>query len=1826
MKIKKINVYKNTTETTRASGGIGGSNNSFSSSQVESASLDLSQYALKNEVKFTQGDGFNSVIEKDHSLQANNDYETAVGKYNQSVVDETIFTVGNGTDENERKNAFAVTTSGDAKVANRMTANSVSASTINSDTANLTNISSSEITNNGSIKSQSFSGQSGTIQTLNTDNITNTGTINTDTINSNNITNTDTIKTKNLQVTGSAHFFELIIDKIKSSGGSIMLTPADGFDVDIVQDSPNEVKLLWQCQDGNGKQRDNMWKVNDQALCMSFNQATVGTSHNVNNKYYWALVTSVNKTNEPTVIDGVKYNYITLSKTTVDGELNPEVGDSIVMCGYRGTDDAARQSAIYMSAYSSLDKGLTAPVFAQYQGINDFNLESHRKSYFDANRAKFIGEFEATDGQNIIDIINNKIADSEASIKLDTKNIVLSVSEKTQERRNLLVGSDFKRKSNNFIISADARIEMNSGYNGTNCIKVIDDTDSTSHYVGVYWDGSQGGRSVKIEKGKKYTISCYYKTNDSNAKFSLEAIYTDKQTKAKRLGQATYLSPSSFNPKYNEWELFTTVIDTTDAESDYIAFNFWEACTVAAGQIEAWICRPMVEEGAEYNGWTLSKEDYDYIGANLLDNSRTFDVGGNITLVKGTKKLVGDAYELRTTLGDDDNTFYIIDKKAFKTKTDYTMSFEIVSGTADYLGVYAYYPASTTKHNFYSENQNSLMTTHNLKINEVNHCVLLEEQNLSYNHKVWIHFNFKGKLPSYIYLNFPKNQNPGAITYSKTVVITKPKIEEGANVTEWVEKKTDIDNTITTITNNLSTLTQKADSIESKVTSNTTTINSINGQVSTNKTDIANLTIKADSIESTVSNMTKSNGTNLFSFTNTNFQDGYCRSAIQMNGFFTLKLNQGIYRLQNLGTENEGGDFVVSFDAMVLKNTTVNVNFCDIGAEENHGDIALTTAFQHYVLHFNNIQSDYLNKALYNGFIDFEPKTPDETNQLYVANLMLERGTIPSEKFSISEADRNNYGKESFTDWEKAPTVQIVNETINGKSVQAYKIQGVPSGETYIDILKRENLQNKMSIQPQKVYTLSFWAKASESGHGIYCFLYPDISDTGLNGVIYKGVNGAGTQEQKTSSVDGSTLCGIDTTWRKFYIHWHPHKVGDTINCNVGRLYVNMTVWLSDVKLEEGYICDENITNQETYSSIKQTSESITSTVTSMKDEILGANCMLGLNGQGWSNNTVYNDAGNSFHCESTDWFQSHPIEDFNGDYTFSFNFWSTNGGNLQIKILDFTQTYYDDGIYNQYVDFGTYTPCKILTTSSSVSNDTLTNYATSGTSSTWAYTNTETITLAVGDNVAVRVTNSTNNRYNSIYGTVSAINTSSKNVTVRAIALLDQPNTICTLSCPTDKKDGTGINSLHYDEKLGRYWIRFKESRGTAKTFVLLFRNLDTSSIGYISRLMIEESVEYPHKYNNTGQASQSMIKQTANEILMSVNDTYLKIGDGNITLNGETKVNGSLTLNDEKQGFLLVGNGGTTEISPNSIGTYNEFESKTTNVIKTHYDSKIYGFKAEDGNYYSFSWTVLQRLGTFKKGTYIKISDYTNSAYAIGATSHIGTPYATFYIYENGTTTKTINVGYKTSVDIANYTVVGDNVNVTVKCHLTISVPISFWGTIDTHYMPAIAVSVNWNNEVPKTSSTFMLIGYDGIAINFGSNKSAFIGSEAAIFNYGDYQLKISDKGISKQNRRNVYVVSGNGTTSSPITYTVEDPIDTVLCIAINSKVIFPSNPYDGQEIKIFDKSKDNCYVNSNGKYIVSCNDYGTGSVWTNTELRDRVPRLYTYMNGKWFEEYTG
>lgn len=431
----------------------------------------------------------------------------------------------------------------------------------------------------------------------------------------------------------------------------------------------------------------------------------------------------------------------------------------------------------------------------------DTNLYHRVQVKFMVNVAKFTGQMVNTNKrfslqhEELVTAVKDKVGSSElkqfkAEITQTAREISLSVSEKSVGRRNLLVGSAFLRENNNYIISSDARIEMNTGYQGTNCIRCIDDTtDGKTRYPGIFWDASQGGKSVKITRGKKYVISCWYYSNDANGHLSLEALYIDKRTN-ERKGAPKYLSARSFVPKPNQWQLFSTVIDTTDAEYDYIAFNFYEYCGVKSGLITAYICRPMVEEGDAYNGWTLSQNDYDIIGANLIDNSRTLDAGGNVLLANGKKALVGDAYELTASGSDDYNQFYRIKGSTFKLNTDYTISFE-VRGDAKCMLVNAFYPITNTPFSYYAEQKNNTMFERKGDGKTNGYGILMEIYELSKQQKVWCHFRFKDRVPEQIYFQFPSNTEQTGVT-SWSVTITRPKIEVGAVVTEYTERKSDL--------------------------------------------------------------------------------------------------------------------------------------------------------------------------------------------------------------------------------------------------------------------------------------------------------------------------------------------------------------------------------------------------------------------------------------------------------------------------------------------------------------------------------------------------------------------------------------------------------------------------------------------------------------------------------------------------------------------------------------------------------------------------------------------------------------------------------------------------------------------------------------------------------------------------------------------------------------------------------------------------------------------------------------------------------------------------
>ena len=145
------------------------------------------------------------------------------------------------------------------------------------------------------------------------------------------------------------------------------------------------------------------------------------------NHYWWALVTAVSaEAVSPEWDTEHKYHWVEVSSTdTADGSTVPQTGDEVAQLGYRiqGDDDpelrtytdgdgtthqyCPLQSAIYLSAYDSIDNGLVAPFLAFYRGINDFDLSSHRKTYFDAVANMLVGDVYNISGM-IEDVVLSK--------------------------------------------------------------------------------------------------------------------------------------------------------------------------------------------------------------------------------------------------------------------------------------------------------------------------------------------------------------------------------------------------------------------------------------------------------------------------------------------------------------------------------------------------------------------------------------------------------------------------------------------------------------------------------------------------------------------------------------------------------------------------------------------------------------------------------------------------------------------------------------------------------------------------------------------------------------------------------------------------------------------------------------------------------------------------------------------------------------------------------------------------------------------------------------------------------------------------------------------------------------------------------------------------------------------------------------------------------------------------------------------------------------------------------------------------------------------------
>lgn len=401
-----------------------------------------------------------------------------------------------------------------------------------------------------------------------------------------------------------------------------------------------------------------------------------------------------------------------------------------------------------------------------------------------------------------------ELTEKVSTIEQKADNIKLEVLSKTSGRRNMLVNSAFRNQDSVFIHSL-ARIEKNTGVDGVNCIHSSDKYSGTDdgNYIGAFWDSTQRNgvvTNIPIVKGKKYVISCWIRSDNLDLPFVIECFFMNSINQQNRGEDAVRKEYHVDN--VNEWKRIDFVVDTTDTSSyaskvtPYLAVNFWSntknvpKVTDANGEPEyptchAYICKPMMEEGDTYSGWTLSEADYDYVGGNMIDNARNLEVGGNLESINASNvadyglAYYGDSMSLRINNTNADSTPSIMTfTPSLEVGVDYMFSF-LAKGTAN-IGLYALCDSSVDGDYLLSEDSVNADVREIDTLNSRYAPIVLIPTQLTTEYKrYWGHMRFYGHVPSKLYLQL---NNAG------DVYICQPKLEIGATMTEFTERKTDL--------------------------------------------------------------------------------------------------------------------------------------------------------------------------------------------------------------------------------------------------------------------------------------------------------------------------------------------------------------------------------------------------------------------------------------------------------------------------------------------------------------------------------------------------------------------------------------------------------------------------------------------------------------------------------------------------------------------------------------------------------------------------------------------------------------------------------------------------------------------------------------------------------------------------------------------------------------------------------------------------------------------------------------------------------------------------
>ena len=427
---------------------------------------------------------------------------------------------------------------------------------------------------------------------------------------------------------------------------------------------------------------------------------------------------------------------------------------------------------------------------------------------FSVNVSKYMGSVKATakQYQSKFEALENDLKGSNptvlnaytSTIKQTAKEITLSVTQSQQGRHNLLRETSLTRKGDINYSDGLFQPTITQGVNGHNAIRFSVTGNGTPQYKGLFWGQAVNGIAVK--KNTDYTFSAWIKCDTKDLQVHSEVF----KMAALNGNRGDKITATSGNMQWqikenemNQWRQVNYTFNTGNAEFIEVNIFVYNGITMngifgytASGN--GWICMPMLEEGSEYTGWTPAETDYDYLGGNMLDDTRTLVASGQLSNLYTANEVAQDTYEGAYAVVHgkaDSSSNNMCDFLKFNGENGRILNFElrknyVFSFLAKGSGTLRAYLYKDSVHvNIYAENSQGSVRE-NVADGASNFTLTSEWK------RYWVHWRIDP------YTGDGETVLPQSVLLRAVdgceAWVAKPKLEEGALMTEYTEKKTDL--------------------------------------------------------------------------------------------------------------------------------------------------------------------------------------------------------------------------------------------------------------------------------------------------------------------------------------------------------------------------------------------------------------------------------------------------------------------------------------------------------------------------------------------------------------------------------------------------------------------------------------------------------------------------------------------------------------------------------------------------------------------------------------------------------------------------------------------------------------------------------------------------------------------------------------------------------------------------------------------------------------------------------------------------------------------------